>query len=281
MVRRVLSLAALGLLCTATGSAPASGGGPSPGVVQGSHGIARGNLRYVAIAGSDQTVVEAISRRTGRVVHYLFVQGKYGIPGVAFDGTTDGLSRDGRTLVLGGAAGNQQLRKRSSFAVIDVRRFRLHSVPKLRGDFSFDALSPDGRMLYLIEHVSSQDLSRYRVRAYDLKADRLLAKMVTDKRRWQSVMRGVPLSRATSSSGRWVFTLYGGNARPFVHSLDTEKAYAVCIDLPRSWQGLDASGLRLRIRSDGKLAVRYRLGGKPLAILDTKSFRVLTAVRIP
>jgi len=135
-------------------------------------------------------------------------------------------------------------------------------------------------MLYLIEHVSSQDLSRYRVRAYDLKADRLLAKMVTDKRRWQSVMQGVPLSRATSSSGRWVFTLYGGNAHPFVHSLDTEKAYAVCVDLPRSWQGLDASGLRLRIRADGRLVVRYRLGGKPLAIVDTKSFRVLTAVRI-
>jgi hypothetical protein len=223
--------------------------------------------------------MEAISRRTGRVLRWATLPGNYGIPQVAFDGTTDGLTRDGRTLVLGGVATSPQLRQSSSFAVVDVRRFRVRNTIRLRGDFAFDALSPDGRMLYLVEHVSAQDLSRYRVRAYDLGARRLLARMVTDKTRWQSVMQGMPATRASSSNGRWAYTLYVGNRHPFVHALDTQHANAVCIDLPRSWRQLDLFGLRMSAQPDGKLLVRHRSGGRPLAVIDTHSFRVLSAAR--
>ncbi len=280
MRRRVFSLAAVGLLAAATGAATALGdGGPSPGVAQGWDGVARGKLRYVAIPTGDGTVVEAIGRRNGRVLRWVTLPGNYGIPQVAFDGTTDGLARDGRTLVLGDVATSAPLRPSSSFAVVDVRRFRLRSTIRLRGDFSFDALSRDGRMLYLVEHVSAQDTSRYRVRAYDIGARRLLARMVTDKTRWQSVMQGVPVSRASAKDGRWAYTLYGGNRHPFVHALDTQRANAVCIDLPRRWQKLDLFGLRLSVRPDAKLVVRHLPGGRPLAVIDTKTFRVLGAAR--
>lgn len=278
MRRRVFSLAAVGLLAAAIGAAMALGdGGPNPGVAQGWDGVARGKLRYVAIPTGDGTVLEAISRRNGRVLRWVTLPGNYGIPQVAFDGTMDGLSRDGRTLVLGDVGTSAQLRPNSSFAVVDVRRFRLRSAIRLRGDFSFDALSPNGRMLYLVEHVSAQDTSRYRVRAYDVGARRLLAKMVTDKTRWQSVMQGVPVSRASAKDGRWAYTLYGGNRHPFVHALDTQRANAVCIDLPRRWQKLDLFGLRLSVQPDAKLIVRHLSGGRPLAVIDTQTFRVRVA----
>ena len=280
MGRRGLGVAALVLVCTALGPTSALAAGPDPGVVQGGRGLVRADVRYVAIPTGGDTVVEAISRSTGQVLRYVAVHGNLGLPKVAYDGTTDGISADGRTLVLSQAR-TAQVRRTSSFAVIDLPRLRVRSLPKLQGDFSFDALSPDGRMLYLIEHVSAQDALRYRVRAYDLSAGRLLRKMVTDKRRWQSVMYGVPLARASSKDHRWAFTLYGGGARPFVHSLDTRKAYAVCIDLPQSWQRLDFGGVRLRMQGEGRLVVGYGPGTKPLAVLDTKKFRVLSSVRNP
>lgn len=280
MGRRGLGVVALVLVCTAVAPTSAPAAGPDPGVAQGGRGLVRGDVRYVAIPTGGNTVVEAISRGTGQVLRYVAVRGNFGIPKVAYDGTTDGVSADGRTLVLSQAR-TVQVRRTSSFAVVDLPRLRVRSLPRLQGDFSFDALSPDGRMLYLIEHVSAQDALRYRVRVYDLGAGRLLRKTVTDKRRWQSLMYGVPLARASSKDQRWVFTLYGGGAHPFVHSLDTRKAYAVCIDLPQSWQRLDFGGVRLRMQGDGRLVVGHGPGTKPLAVLDTKTFRVLSSVRNP
>jgi hypothetical protein len=148
-------------------------------------------------------------------------------------------------------------------------------VVKLRGDFSFDALAPRGQTLYMIEHVNAQDALKYRVRAYDLAAGRLLKRMVTDKRRWQSVMQGVPLARAHSADQRWAFTLYGGGSTMFVHSLDTRKGYAVCIDLPQRFAGLDMGKVRMRMQGEGRLAIRS--AGKTLVVLDTKKFRVLSS----
>ncbi len=274
MGKRVLMSAALGLLCALTGAAPALGdGGPAPYVIQGWDGIARGKIRYVAFATGEGTVLEAINRRGGRLLRHTYLPGNYGIPQVAYDGTADGLSRDGRTFVLGDTSSSPVLKRSSSFAVVDVKQFRLRYTIKLRGDFAFDALSPDGRMLYLIEHISIPD-SRYRVRAYDLGARRLLARMVTDKSRWQSVMQGVPVARATAEDGRWAFTLYGVNAHPFVHALDTRRANVVCIDLPMRNLPANHFALRLRIDRDGRLAVRTTKG-RLAAVIDRRTFRLV------
>jgi hypothetical protein len=282
MSRRMLGLAVVGLLCAVSGSASALGdGGPGPGVVQGWDGVARGKIRYVAFATGKGTVIEAITKRGGRVLRYAMIDGNYGIPLVANDGTTDGLSHDGRTLVLGDVNSSPTLTKQSTFAVVDVRTLRLRHVIHLRGDFAYDALSPGARMLYLVEHVSAQDITKYQVRAYDLGARRLLPRVVIDKREWESVMQGSPFTRAVTRDGRWVYTLYAGGEHPFVHALDTQTVSAVCMDLPASWNRLDIAGLRLRLQSDGRLLVRHRLGGRPLAVLDTESFRVLSAVRNP
>src|SRR5207302_9453544 len=181
-------------------------GGPAPGVLQGRDGIVRGPVRYVVFATGSGTVVEAVQRRGGRVVRYSMVPGSYGIPQVAYDGTRAGLSHDGQTLVLGDAVTALQPKKTSSFAVLAVHGLRLRLVVRLRGDFSFDALSPGARMLYLIEHVAAQDTRTYRVRAYDLGSRRLLPQVVIDKTSWESVMRGYPYARVVTGDGRRVYT---------------------------------------------------------------------------
>jgi hypothetical protein len=280
MGKRGLRVAVLALLCAAVGSATALGAGPDPGLAQGGTGLRFGKVLYVAIPADGQTVVQRIERSSGRVLRQVMVSGSFGLPRVAFDGTIEGLAADGRTLVLGQTR-NVQFRKSSSFAVIDTPALRLRKVIKLRGDFTFDALAPRGQTLYLIEHVAAQDALRYRVRAYDLAAGLLLSKMVTDKRRWQSVMQGIPLARAHSADKRWAFTLYGGGSSLFVHSLDTREAYAVCIDLPQRLARLDMGKVRMKMQGEGRLVIRYGSAGKTLAVLDTRKFRVLSAVRNP
>jgi hypothetical protein len=42
-------------------------------------------------------------------------------------------------------------RVRTSFAVLDARLLRVVKVLRLKGDFSFDAISPSGNRIYLIQ----------------------------------------------------------------------------------------------------------------------------------
>ena len=279
MIRRLLPAAAGGLLAAAAFAAGALAGGPSPGVSLGWDGIAAPTvgLRYVTLPAGRNTVVAAVRVSDGRVVRFRALRGSFGVPLVTFDGTAGGLSLDGRTLVLGQPPGNG-LAPATRFAVLTTGSFRIRRVFALPGDFAFDALSPDGRLLYLIEHVSMQDIWRYRVRAYDLAAGRLLARVVADKREGTQVMAGFPVARATSSDGGWVYTLYRNDSgSPFVHALDARNAAAVCIDLP--WQGSQdrLSGARLALGAGGKsLVLRYK-SGKEAAVIDTTTFRVRMA----
>jgi hypothetical protein len=253
----------------------ALGAGPDPGVSK--TGPALGKVHYVASAGGGSTVVRAVDG-SGRILRSVTVRGNMGFPLTAFDGTVEGLSADGRTLVVAPQR-NTMHRKSSSFAVFAVPSLKVRKLIRLQGDFSYDALSPNGQTLYLVEHMSANDILPYRVRAYDLSAGRLLKKMVTDKRRWQSVMTGVPMARAWSLDKRWAFTLYGGGTNPFVHSLDTRKAYAVCIDLPQRFAHVELAQVRMQMQSDNRLVIKHRVSGKTLAVLDTKNFRVVDTVR--
>jgi len=275
MRRHRVATIGIAVLAALVAASARGGGGPGPAVVQGWDGMARGPVRYVAFATGSGTVVESIRRHCGRVLRYAMVPGNFGIPMVAYDGTTAGLSHDGRTLVLADVAARPQLKQTSSFAVLDPRQLRLRRIVRLHGDFSFDALSPGARMLYLIEHVSAQDTTSYRVRAYDLGGRRLLPGVLIDKRSWESVMRGYPYTRVVSKDGRWVYTLYGGGEHPFVHALDTRHARAVCIDLPKTWNKLDLAGMRLHLERDDRIVIRYRSRGPAFAVLDGKEFRVV------
>src|SRR5205814_1937237 len=130
------------------------------------------------------------------------------------------------------------LQKQSSFLVLSTKPLGVRATVRLKGDFGFDALSPQGRIVYLIQHVSAEDLFQYRVRAYDLRAGKLLTRVVADKRQQDWNMNGYPIARASSSDGNWVYTLYSNpNNYPFVHALDTVHRTAVCIGIPWDWTG--------------------------------------------
>ena len=280
MRRRILLGLAVGVGCLAAVATAASGAGPGPGISQGWDGLTRGNERYVTVPAGAATALEVIKRDGGRVLRFMNIKGTWGIPLVAYDGTASGLLPDGRTLLLAQPLyAGQGLRKHTSFTLIDVRKMKRLKTIRLDGAYSFDALSPNGRYLYLIQYVSSEDPTVYRVRAYDLKSGRLLLKIVSDKRSWETTMQGVAITRATS--GGWAYTLYGASrARPFIHALDTAHVSAVCIDLPWKTSPDHIFDYRLRTGGDGHLIVRGP-HGRALIVVDRQSFRVLTAVRNP
>lgn len=278
MRRRILIVLAVAVAC-GIAATMASGAGPSPGLSQPSTGLTSGNVRYLAVPAGSATSVQATSRQGGRVLREMTLNGVWGIPLVAFDGTAEGLLADGHTLLLAQSLfKGQSLRKTTTFALVDVRKMKLRGKIRLAGAFSFDALSSDGRYLYLIEYISPEDPSLYRVRVYDLGKSKLLAKIVADRKSWETGMQGSPISRTWKDG--WAYTLYGGNARPFIHALNTRRVEAVCIDMP--WKGSPERvfDFKVRIDRDGHLVVRGPRG-RALVVVDRHSFRILSSVPNP
>jgi hypothetical protein len=265
-------VAAVAVAMVASGAA--LGVGPWPGLAQ-SVAAPSGSVRYTASPAGGATTVRTVRAHDGAVLNSATFGGAYGIPAVTSTGLGGGLSPDGRLLVLGEPPTYNGLRARSRFIVVSTGTLSLASTIALDGEFGFDALSPDGRTLYLIQHASSDDLVSYAVRAYDLLAKRLLPHPVVDRRQAGEAMRGYPVARATSAGGSWVYTLYTRNgANPFIHALNAARRSAVCIDLP--WHGPSdvVWTARLELARGGQwLVVRSGSGGA-LATVDTKTLRV-------
>ena len=278
MRRRILLVLAVASVCAVWTTTLASGAGPSPGLSPGRQGLADGKLRYLALPASTTTEVQVVDR-DARVLRHMRIKGTWGIPLVAYDGTAEGLFPNGRTLLLAQSLYNgSTLRTTTKFTLVDTRRMKVSGRIQLKGAFTFDAVSRDGRYLYLIEYISPEDPSSYRVRAYDLRRAGLLAKIVSDKHSWATDMRGLPISRLWKES--WAYTLYGANARPFIHALDTQKVAAVCINLPWKTSPDRVFDYRLKVDGDGHLVVRGPKG-RALAVIDRQTFKIISAVEHP
>jgi hypothetical protein len=173
-----------------------------------------------------------------------------------------GLSRDGRTLVLESTGG--PLIRPAKFLVVDPTHWKVLRQITLPGSFTFDALSPNASRMYLIQYKASNDLTHYVVREYDLRANRLLPGKIAARGEdgAEKTMAGYALTRTTSANGRWVFTLYQKpSGMPFIHALDTVRGRAHCIDLPWSKANTGVYNLVLSLRDDDRtLAVRWRSG---------------------
>jgi hypothetical protein len=253
------------IAAAATAATCAAAGGPPTGGTAGSAFSPDGRLSYIAVPHRNKSTTLQLWRDAHRI-RAVKIHGYFGFPIVAADGLSEGVSRDGNTLVLATGQGH--------FRLLDAHTLRLLQVVKLPSQFSYDALSPHARMLYLIQHVASPNSNRYYVRAYDLKFRRLQREPIFDTREKWSLMSGMPVTRATSASGRWVYTLYtrpGG--KPFVHSLDSTHRAAVCVDLPWMQDQSRLFGMRLELsRGEGKL--RLLSGNGVVATIDTRTFRV-------
>jgi hypothetical protein len=261
---------ALCLALIAPSCALAAGGPVAP--VQGSYiGVPGSPYRYTAFGARGNTVLKRQAASAGPAVSELRVSGHYGIPGVDYSGSTTGLSADGRTLILAELPGNRPQRT-TRLLVLDTTPLAIRARLTLPGWSTVDAISPNGRWLYLI-HYASSDISRYEVRAYDLLARRLLTKPVSDPRDRGETMAGFPINRVMSSGGRWAYTLYlRPSGVPFVHALDTAGLRAVCIDLP-SLSSLDIGSAHLGLSPAGT-ALQVDTGGLTRAVIDTRTFAV-------
>lgn len=278
MRTRILLVLALATACVVWTATLASAAGPSPGLSPARQGLTDGKLRYLALPGSSTTEVQVVDG-DARVLRHMRLNGTWGIPLVAYDGTAEGLFPNGRTLLLAQSLYNgQNLRTRTKFALVDTRKMKVIRRIQLKGAFTFDAVSSNGRYLYLIEYMTPEDPTSYRVRAYDLAGDGLLAKIVSDKRSWATDMRGLPIARTWKEG--WAYTLYGANARPFIHALDTQGVAAVCINLPWKTSPDRIFDYRLRVDGDDHLVVRGP-NGRALAVIDRQSFKIISAVSNP
>jgi len=258
-----------------TASAAMADGLPIPGVYTDSQGVSApgGGDHYVTSRATDGSTLVQRTAQDGHVLDGATVPGRYVVPAVALDGSPGGLSADGATLVL------IQPRERfpqaeTRLAVLDASSLEVRDRLTLHGDFSFDAISPDGSQAYFIQYLSRRDPTEYAVRAYDVAAQAFLPEpIVAPDEEDEDEMRGYPLTRVASSDGRWAYTLYdGGGKHPFVHALDTQEGRAVCIDLPEfALQGGPPD--RLSVNSDGSaltLDDRHRSVG----VVDTQTFEV-------
>jgi hypothetical protein len=244
-------------------------------VSQGGAGVANhdGRFHYVAISsGNTSTILERLQVDGGQINGWIPLKGSWGTPVLgAGVSTGQGLTRDGRTLVL---ASTVQLASPSKFLIIDTRRMRVLRTVVLHGSFSFDALSPNGSRMFLIQYAHAQtgDLTDYVVRDYDMRTNRLLPGKIADRSEHEGTMAGSPVTRTTSTGGRWVYTLYQKpSGEPFVHALDTVGAAAYCIDLPKT-RGL--YNIVLSLRNGGRTLAAHWRSGRPWLNVAVGSWRV-------
>ncbi len=237
-----------------------------------------GSAHFYALARRGETEVLKVTAADGsgrdRSLERTSLDGILAVPGVAFDGTTSGMAADGASLAL--------IEPRISFprretrlVVLDTEKLKRISTIDLDGDFSFDAISPDGSLIYLIHYLSPRDPTKYEVRAYDVTSESLRKEPIIDSRTAPVVMRGFPITRETSPDGAWAYTLYdGAGETPFVHALNTADGKALCIDLDMLAAGPGGpfpSLFKVTLEpapDGGSIAVRDR-GGAELATIST------------
>jgi hypothetical protein len=182
-----------------------------------------GGHRFTALPLGTRTVLTKSQTKGGRVVRASILNGRWGVPVVADDGTSGGLSANGRILVLTRVA-KAYPRSNTGFALIQTKPMAIRDTIELDGDWRFDAVSPNGRWLYLIEQLGRFDLTRTAAGTYDAKAGRLLPPA--------EPLSGYPITTTNGPDGRWEYTLYAGGRRPFIHALDTVHRTSHRLDLP-------------------------------------------------
>jgi hypothetical protein len=290
-VRRVAALAAPLFLLAPAGAAPAgctpADCGPGSTIVRSAglldyrpggpggpllaYDLAAGKVRFrlgsgllsadgrtflTAVAARRGTTVARYDARTGRLAGGSHVAGRWSVAAVA---------ANGRHVVL---------RKTGSRTVLRVDGRRI----VLRGDWRAEAVSNDGRRLFLLEYLRKG----YRVRWYDLAAERLVPGSLRDKTE-PALMDGVAWSSLATPDGNRLLTLFlTGDGEAAVHVLDLRSPHAVCVDLPGSGDFGLAQQYGLALSPDGRMLTAVNPGlGRVVRIDLARSAIARTAVFPP
>jgi hypothetical protein len=128
------------------------------------------------------------------------------------------------------------------------------------GTIEPEAISPDGTMVFVLDHRATY----YRVRTLSLADNQIFDTSARDKSLPPENMNGLPVRGVLSPDGRVLSTLYrvAGGA-PFVHVLHLENGYSYCADLPAGdytsmTQSLDGHTLYVGERSGRWLTLDLR-----------------------
>ncbi len=187
--------------------------------------------------GNVHTTITVLDTSSGAIVRTFSIPGSYS---TADRGYADSmLSADGRWLALRAQHTPAGV---TSIALLDTQAGRLVKSIHLNGDFTLDAVSPKGTMLYLLEYYQA-GTSHYNVRAYNVNANQLLQDSIVDKTELGEKMQGEALTRRMSGDGDMAYTLYINPVtnKAFIHILWLTDAVdnsvpfptiARCIDLP-------------------------------------------------
>ena len=191
MTARVRSLVLGAVVCAALiPTAPARAAGPPlPSSSSGKAGAVApgGSERLSAHRAGQDTVVVATRRHSRLVLRSRHLPGRWSVPPATLDGTTTGLSADGRTLVLVRPT-NHFPPTSTSLAVLDAQALAVRRRITLPGFFTVDAVSPDGGSAFLVQY--GDDILDYRVRALDTRTGRFAAGDVVDPREPRSRWAG-------------------------------------------------------------------------------------------
>jgi DNA-binding beta-propeller fold protein YncE len=207
-------------------------------------------------AGSARTDISVFDTRSGSIVRTFSIPGSYSTSDRGYADSM--LSGDGHWLALReqhAPAGT------TSLALVNTETGKLVKSIHLAGDFTLDAVSPKGTVLYLLEYYQF-GTSHYNVRAYDVQANQLLPGDIVDKTDLGDKMQGESLARSMSDDGDMAYTLYINPVlnKAFIHILwlaDTTAnspfpAIARCIDLPVGKSGMSLRYYTLALSQDGQ-----------------------------
>jgi len=226
---------------------------------------------YTATVDAAGTTVRALDARSGQALRSTRLDGRFQLPVVGLHGLPEGLAADGDVLVLAA----DRTGGSSRFAVLDTKLRSPARLVELPGDWAYDAVAPDGSVLYLIQHLSASDRSRYVVRAYEVAAGRLRDGVITDKRNPDERMAGYPVTRVADDEDGWVYTLYRNpKDHSFVHALNVLEGFAFCIDLPGK-QGGERDRLWSLAYGPGHKLYAVNAGRGLVAELSTEQFEVI------
>jgi hypothetical protein len=235
-------------------------GGPAGPLL--AYDLSRGKVRFRLppglLSADGGTFLSSAARYDGRTGR---VSGAFSVP-------------EGWRLVAVAANGRHAVLQKSgprSMLRVDGRTITL------RGDWRAEAVSNDGRRLYLLEYLRNG----YRVRWHDLAAGRLVPGSLRDKTE-PALMDGVAWSQLGTPDGHRLLTLFlTGDGEAAVHVLDLREPHAVCVDLPGEGDFGLAQQYGLALAPDGRMltAVNPALG--TVATIDLERSRIVRSASFP
>jgi WD40 repeat protein len=188
--------------------------------------------------GEAATIVTLFDPGTGKPYYKFPISGQWDLSGVSPSGRWVALTRlPSENEKQAWTKANQW---QTDIHIVESETGKTTHSLSLDGSFEVETISADGNSLFLVQHLPAVNPDHYLIRLYDLSAEQLQADPLRAKGA-DEVMAGLAWDGVASPDGHWLLTLYLSTQRDvaFVHTLDLQNKFPVCIDLPSGSGDLD------------------------------------------